>query len=275
MIEQISKFADILDTSSTGSPHKIKFSLRHAPSSFEFILAGDRLLYNKNIKLFHKILKDLLFGNFDISSSSIGALPSEPILFFDVHQFVWESVNRIHDEDIFLLFKDIDSMTVTKTKHPIKDFSLFSQDSVDSIVVFYFQVKAKSANLFLQDFETTNCIHYFRSLLRMSLLGYVTLERLKIPSVRSNEEPTIAWESFDKKIEEPTKKEEMEIQPSDKAKIFPFEPEIKRVQESKGDGIPTTPIIPLPTELKKDGGTAANKTKIENLKKILRNIKQL
>ncbi|MFA6457432.1 MAG: hypothetical protein WCW40_11465 [Bacteroidota bacterium] len=277
MIDQIAHFIDVL-RAAEGSPQRVLFSLRKFPSSTEFILSGDRLLYNKNIKLFHKILRDLLYGTVDVSSTSIGHLPAEPILFFDVHQFVWEAVSRISDEDITAICKEMELITVAKTSHPVKDFSLFSRDSIDSIVVFYFQLLPKPANVFLQDFETTNRIHYYRSLIRMALLDYIKLDSPSVVPVGAMEEhipspQTILPTSVSAPTQEPVEEQTV---------ISPLEKIIEKSQIEEGIDkqidriLREKPVVQLPVEKKKDGkNIAISKARIDNLKKILRNIKQL
>jgi len=286
VIEQISKFVDVLNAASTGTPQRVTFSLLKIPSATEFILIGDRLLYNKNIKLFHKIIRDLLYGNMDVSCSPIGHLGAEPILFFDVHQFVWETINKISDEDIIAICNDIETITVSKTKHPVKDFSLFSRDSVDSIVVFYFQLIPKPATLFLQDFETTNRVHYYRSLIRMALLDYIKLESVSVSSnapkpifpeeYQSSAPPSIPPVEIyapdiepviDKIFAAPQKSDF----PEDSAKEN-IEKQIEHILQEK----PATPLVPISSEQKNIGNRSlVSKTRIENLKKILQNIKKL
>jgi len=278
LIEQIVQFINVL-RAAEASPQRVLFSLKKFPSSTEYILSGDRLLYNKNIKLFHKVLRDLLFGTLDVSCTSIGHLPAEPILFFDVHQFVWETVNRISDEDIDSICKGMDSISVSKTSHPVKDFSLFSRDSLDSMVVFYFQLLPKPANVFLQDFETTKRVHYYRSVLRMALLDYIRLE-------------AVASETIIQKIEpiQFSKPQEISSEPPSKTVTEDsLVPPLKKViEESKVEEVinkqikeilhsePIAPALQTPVEKKSDGtNVKMSKAKIENLKKILRNIKQL
>jgi len=288
VIEQISKFVNVLNAAAVGTPQRITFSLLKIPSSSEFILTGDRLLYNKNIKLFHKIMRDLLYGNIDVACAPIGQLGAEPILFFDVHQFVWESINKISDDDIISICKDIETVTVSKTKHPVKDFSLFSRDSIDSIVVFYFQVVPKPAALFLQDFETTNRVHYYRSLIRMALLDYIKLESVSAPIVITNSVisdeppknvpvPKLPMESqvsfiepvpvMDKKITSP---ENIEFDKNTVEKKI--EKQIEHILQKPS----LKNVIPVPIEQKSDGNRSlVSKTKLENLRKILQNIKKL
>lgn len=282
MIEQISKFVDLLNAAAAGAPQRMRFSMGAIPSVMEFILTGDHLLYNKNIKLFHKILKDLLYGKLELSFSPIPSLPAEPILFFDVHQFVWEAVNRISEEDILSICGTVDSLMVSKTKHPVKDFSLFSRDSIDSIVVFYFQIIPKPAGIFLQDFESTNNVHYFRSLIRMALLDYIKLER------HEEKREDAGFGNIPRSPEsvpapERTVQNVIDVVP-DKTDVVWFDhvpqvngPETKEEKiESPAEHVPSMQQVHVHREQEKNvPKRSSNEIKIANLRKILQNIKQL
>jgi len=286
VIDQITKFVNVLNAAADGTPHKVIFSLRKFPSTTEYILIGDRLLYNKNIKLFHKILRDLLYGTLDVTCTPIGSLGAEPILFFDIHQFVWETVNRISDDDIEAICKDIDSVTVSKTKHPVKDFSLFSRDSVDSIVVFYFQVIPKPVRMFLEDFETTKRVHYYRSLIRMALLDYIKLEVISHPvpeptssavteRTGTTQSPLALLEINLPKVE-PMKVKDIIPPKTVREDIGTIPIVIEKQIETLLQGKTSEPAPLVPVDQISDGTRKkVSKVRIENLRKILQNIKQL
>jgi hypothetical protein len=175
IVERINTFsAFIMTIQEDPSPKMLRFTSAHA-SAAEFIVARENIFYTSEIKHFDQWLYKFLKGEVQCSYEPYNGQVDVEGLYLDIYHIVWDSVAKIPSESISTLFDNIETITAKRVRATKRDFTEFSKDALDSLVIFYHHHVPKPLEMILEGFSLPERKLVLHSIARLSLLGFIHL----------------------------------------------------------------------------------------------------
>lgn len=181
MVQRVKQFAAVLRRAAT-HPTKLSFAAlsASAPKAAEqakFFLEGDTVRYNEFIKHFGDLLGAYLRGEIDLLAADASA-PTDDVK-IDFRYLVWSSIKKMTETEAEKLFDGKD-YCATRSADVIRTPSFMARDMSDNITFLHFYYYPKTIErLFVsypRNSAQVNRHSFYRSLLSLSMLGYLELE---------------------------------------------------------------------------------------------------
>lgn len=139
-----------------------------------FVVAENNIIYNNRVKFIDRLLLGYLQETMDIKVEPIDQQPWQTAIMLDLRMLVWNSLQHLSEYEAQGLFVGQDSLFVTRTEEKNNILDLANRDQSDNMVFYYFYYRPKTIKSFQSEYPA-NQITFYRSLLRLTVGGYLQM----------------------------------------------------------------------------------------------------